>query len=94
MAPGEACPTGTEITTESRCREAAEWYLALGLNPRRNFLVARNGQSWNGVPYQCSAMCCGSGGWWQDDSFHWVGDANSPNTRELEFARICENLNI
>ena len=89
MAPGELCPTGTEITTESRCREAAKWYLALGLNPKRRFLVG----TWRGVPYQCTVMCCGNGKHWKDDSFHWVPNANSDNSRDSEYARICENAN-
>ena len=88
MAPGESCPSGSEITTDTRCREAADWYLALSLNPQRSFqyIVLQ------GVPYQCSAQCCG-GGQFSDDTFHFNAFAESDNSRQSEFARICENNN-
>ena len=88
MAPGEACPSGTEITTESRCREAEQWKLALKLNPQRDFLSG----GWPGVPSQCSAQCCG-GGIYNDDTFHFNSDFLSDNSRQSEFVRICENNN-
>ena len=86
MAPGEPCPSGTEITTESRCREAEEGKLALGLNPGRNF----ESGGWSGVPYGCSAHCCG-GGIYNDDTFHFSSNSLSDNSRQSEFVRICEN---
>ena len=88
MAPGEPCPSGTEITTESRCREAEQWKLVLGLNPGRDFQSG----GWAGVPYGCSAHCCG-GGIYNDDTFHFSSNSLSDNSRQSEFVRVCENNN-
>ena len=79
MSPGEECPPGTEITTEARCRDAADWYLALSLNPQRSLQV----KSWPDVPYQCSAIR-------SDEAFHFNTNAQSTNSRQLKFSRICE----
>ena len=86
MAPGEACPSGTEITTESRCREAEQWKSELGLNPQRDFQSGL----WQGLPLYCAAQCCG-GTQYADDTFHFNQLLETDNSRQSEFARICEN---
>ena len=84
------CPSGTEITTESRCREAYSWADSMGLDPGRPLVVG----TWNGVPYQCSAqvglychtMTIG------DDSLTFNSNSGTDNSRFTtgEFVMICE----
>ena len=82
MNAGEPCPSGTEITSESRCLEAREQASSLGLNPQRPLVVG----SWNGVPSQCSAQVTG------DDSLHFSTNTETDNSRFStgEFVMICE----
>ena len=84
MPANEACPTASEITSESRCREAEGWDSSLGLNPGRQF------QSGNyvGVPFQCSAQILGT----SDDTFHFNHNGQTDNSRFTtgEFVMICE----
>ena len=82
MKAKEPCPIGTEVTSESRCREAQDWAASLGLNPKRTLQVG----SWNGVPYQCSAQVTG------DDALHFSTNSNTDNSRFTtgEFEMICE----
>ena len=89
MAANEICPTGTEITSESRCQEAYGLASSLGLKPRRLLQVG----NWQGVPYQCSALVglVGSS-WFQDDSLHFSTNSQTNNARFTtgEFVMICE----
>ena len=89
MKANERCPTGKEVSTESRCREANTFASSLGLAPQRTLQVG----GWNGVPYQCSAQVG------HDDALHFDTNSGTDNSRFTtgEFVMICEgktNLTI
>ena len=90
MAANEVCPTGTEITSESRCQEAYGYASSLGLTPGRPLQVG----NWQGVPYQCSAQVGPYYGdsTFQDDSLHFSTNSQTNNARFTtgEFVMICE----
>ena len=88
MAANEVCPTGTEITSESRCQEAYVLASSLGLNPGRPLQVG----NWQGVPYQCSAQVGLYNGVPQDESLHYSTNSQTNNARFTtgEFVMICE----
>ena len=82
MSTNVPCSSGTEITSESRCRAAHNEAASLGLDPKRSLVVG----SWNGVPYQCSAQVQG------DDSLHFNSRSDSDHSKftKGEYVMICE----
>ncbi len=82
LGPHQVCPSGTEIKTLKRCKEAAEWTDSLGLHPKRDIISG----TWTGVPYQCSAQVG------KDDTIHYSTNSQTDNKRFTsgEFVMICE----
>ena len=81
-AAGTSCAEGTEISSESRCKEASGWASSLGLKPKRPLVVG----SWPSVPLQCSIQVG------LDDAVHFNTNAESDNGRFTtgEFVMLCE----
>ena len=82
MYPREPCPSGYEIISRDRCREAHEQAHLLDLTPKRSLQFG----SWDGVPYQCSFQVG------DDSALHWSSNSTTNNARFStgEFVMICE----
>ena len=82
LGTNEVCTPGSEITNKTRCNEAQEWTVSLGIFPIRPTYVG----NWESVPYQCSSQVGG------DNTIHFTTYSETDNERFTtgEFVMICE----
>lgn len=77
MKANEPCPIGTEVTSESRCREAVKWKSSLGL--KRWMAVG----AWGHVPYQCTVNR-------KNGNVNFSTNSNKKGFTSADFLMICE----